>query len=602
MGSFELIPEMIQTYTAKVSYRGKLLSFKLPQAKSSGILMKVNNTGKDSIIISVVPSPDVQQAGGIYYLLGQARGVVCYGAAVNIAKGDMRFNVHRSALPTGMARFTLLSAAQLPLAERIIFVDHHDEMRLSIVPSKSIYGNRDSVNLNIRATDKNGAPVQGSFSLSVTDDAQVKLDSTALNLPTKLLLADELKGDIENPGWYFSKGDSTTKAAALDVLLLTQGWVNYKWADVFALKQKQLAYKAEPEFAVKGRVVNAFNKPIEKSNIILLSLKPVLVLDTMTNAAGEFAFTGLNPPDSVAYTLQARNKRGRAFNVGIEADEFVAPIFSLNRQRLIPMYVNIDTSRLNAMRTKQMYNEEEAKVTGRQLQEVQIKAKKIIKDSKSLIDPGEADFALNTEDIKAQGKMSLVDLFKKNIPGFIARDNGLRASYSIDNKGVVLIIDGIAATNFMGPAFGMKQIMEYMDADDAKGIEVMTSGKNEIPYTERYLPFGAKFWEFAFIELTTYSGQGFTKKIPGTYIYRPPVFASGKEFYSPKYTVKKPVVVPDTRATIFWEPNIITGTDGRASVSFYTADKTATYTLHVQGADMEGLVGSARGKISVKRE
>jgi hypothetical protein len=141
-----------------------------------------------------------------------------------------------------------------------------------------------------------------------------------------------------------------------------------------------------------------------------------------------------------------------------------------------------------------------------------------------------------------------------------------------------------------------------MDADDAKGIEVMTSGKNEIPYTERFLPMGAKFWEFAFIELTTYSGQGFTKKIPGTYIYRPPVFASRKEFYSPKYTVKAPVVVPDTRSTIFWEPNIITGPDGQASVSFYTADKTATYTLHVQGADMEGFVGSARSIIKVRRQ
>ena len=602
MGTFELIPEVGEVYTASIKYHDKMLSFPLPQTKNSGIMLKVNNTGKDSIVVSVIPSPDIQQAKGIYYLVGQARNVVCYGAAVNVAKGNMRFNVARSAFPTGVARFTLLSAMQVPMAERVIFIDHHDQIKISIIPSKQTYTSRDSVNIDIIATDKDGVPIEGSFSLAVTDDAQVKLHATVLNLPTKVLLADDLKGEIENPGWYFSKGDSLVKTAALDVLLLTQGWVNYNWKDVFALKQKQLAFKAEPEFAVKGRVVNAFGKPIEKSNIILLSLKPVVVLDAMTNAAGEFAFTGINPPDSVAYHVQARNKRGRMFNVGIEVDDFVPPVFSLYQQRFIPLYVNIDTSRLNAMRTKQLYNEEEAKVTGRQLQEVQIKAKKIIKDSKSLVEPGEADFALNSDDIKAKGKMTLEDLFKKNIPGFLARDYGMSASYTIDNKGVVLVIDGISAKVFMGPGFDLKQILQYMDADDAKGIEVMTSGKNEMPYAEQYLPFGAKPWEFAFIELTTYSGQGFTKKIPGTYIYRPPVFASTKEFYSPKYAIKKPVLIPDTRATLFWAPNIITDKNGQASVSFYTADKTGTYTVNMQGADMDGLVGAGKSKIVVKKE
>ena len=602
MGVFELKPEANQIYTAKVNYRQKQLSFALPKAKNTGLTLNVSNKANgDSIVIVVNLTPDIQKTGGIFYLIGQSNNMVCYGALVNVGKGKSQFSVHRTAFPTGVARFTLLSQARAPLAERVIYIDHHDEIKLSVVPSKAVYNNRDSVSLDIIATDKDGAPVEGSFSLSVTDNAQVKLDSTTLpNLPAKLLLADELKGEIENPGWYFAKGDSTAKAAALDVLLLTQGWVNYKWADVFTLKQKPLAYKAEPEFAVNGRVTNIFNKPIEKSNIILLSLNPLIVADTMTNAAGEFSFKGIVPFDTVAYNLQARNKRGKTFNVGIEVNDFVPPVFAASQQRLIPLYVNIDTSRLNALRLKQLYREEEAKITGRQLQEVQIKAKKTIKDSKSLVNPGEADFALNTADIKGQPKMSLVDLFKKNIPGFKVVESGPYTSYSIDNKSLVLIIDGIDGRLFMGPGFGLKEILEYMDADDAKGIEVMTSGKNQIPYTEEYLPFGSLFWKYAFIELTTFSGTGFTKKVPGTYIFRPPVFASKKEFYSPKYTVKTPVVVPDTRPTIYWAPNVSTDSDGRASVSFYTADKTATYTVNVQGADMEGLVGAVQDKISVK--
>ncbi|MFD0750011.1 hypothetical protein ACFQZS_07650 [Mucilaginibacter calamicampi] len=601
MGAFKFRPEPDEIYTARVNFHGKLLSFPLPQAKSSGVMLNVDNiTDKDSVFITVTPSANARQLGGIYYLIGQSPAMVCYGARVNLTKGASTFSVNREAFPTGVVRFTVLSATSAPVAERIIFIDHKDRIRIDVIPSKTTYGSRDSVSLAIIASDKDGFPVQGSFSLAVTDNAQVKLDSTTLpNLPAKLLLADDLKGEIENPGWYFSKGDSALKVQALDVLLLTQGWVNYKWTDVFAAKPKPLLFKAEPEFAVKGRVLNAFNKPVEKSNIILLSLKPVIVADTMTNAAGEFSFTGISPPDTVAFNLQARNKRGRSFNVGIELDDFTPPVWSASQQRLIPPYVNIDTSRLNAMRTKALYNQEEAKITGRQLQEVQIKAKKIIKESKSLVGPGEADFTLNSDDIKSKGKMTMEDLFKKNIPGFVVRENGMYTSYIIDNKAVVLIIDGIKSSVFMGPGFGLKQMLQYMDADDAKGIEVMTTGNNQIPYTQQHLSPLAKFWEYAFIELTTYSGNGFTQKVPGTYIYRPPAFASKKEFYSPRYAVKRTEPGVDTRPTLFWVPNITTDEIGRATVSFYTADKTATYTVNIQGADMDGLVGAAQSKIKV---
>jgi hypothetical protein len=127
----------------------------------------------------------------------------------------------------------------------------------------------------------------------------------------------------------------------------------------------------------------------------------------------------------------------------------------------------------------------------------------------------------------------------------------------------------------------------------------MTSGKNQITYSMKFGP--EKFWGVAYVEITTYSGNGITKQIPGSFLYQPPAFAPKKEFYSPRYAVKKGNPEPDTRSTIFWAPNVVTDSDGRASVSFYTADKTATYTVNVQGADMEGLVGAGQSKITVKR-
>ena len=609
MGAFKLQPEPGETYTARINYNEKQLSFPLPQAKTSGLMMNVeNDPRKDSIFVTITPSADIKQAGGLYYLIGQSPSLVCYGASVNVAKGTRRFGIHRKAFPTGVIRFTLLSALNAPVAERIIFVDQHDRINISIAPSKPQYGSRDSVTLNITAKNKDGAPVAGTFSLTVTDDAQVKPDAAALDLPAKVLLTDDLKGYLENAGWYFVKGDTLAQAKALDVLLLTQGWVAYNWANVFKPEQSKTTYPSEPFFAVKGRVTNAFGQAVGKSNIVLFSTKPTFVTDTTTNKAGEFIFTDLPHNDTVAYNLQAKNKRGRMFNVGIDVEEFVPPVFADAGQRIIPPYVNIDTGKLNALRKRALYNQEEAKLTGRQLMEVQIKAKKGVKDSKSLVGPGEADFTLNEEDLREVAKKSLLDVIYKNIKGFTNMGKKGGIYYNIYFMPTIFIIDGKSTLFFVpeGTSYYqyMKSILEYINAEDVKGVELMTSSKNQLAYTSEYIspkyPL-AKYTDFTFIEITTYSGNGiFMKKTPGSYLYRPPVFASTQEFYSPKYIVKNPVVVPDTRPAIYWEPNVMTDNNGRATVSFYTADKAATYSLNIQGADMAGAVGNAQGKLTVK--
>lgn len=610
IGWFEFTPQANIVYSAKVVYHGKQLSFPLPAATASGMVMRVDNTNnKDSIIVTVDASADIKQARSMFYLIGQARNVVCYGALVNAATGSKRFAIQRTALPTGVARFTLLNNFNQPVAERVIYVDHHDEIKLNISGSKTSYNTCDSVQLDISASDKFGDPVRGSFSLAVTDDAQVKPDSVNYrDMQIETMLARDVRGDIENPGWYFSGADSVTKMVALDALLLTQGWVKYNWTDVFAPIQNKLLYEAEPDFSVKGRVTNAFGKPLEKSNVVLLSVKPTFVADTVTNVRGEFKFTNLYHYDTVAYSLQAKNKRGRMFNVGIEVDELNPPVFKKNDRRLIPLYVNIDTSRLKAIRTRQAYKEEEAKITGTQLKEVQIKAKKVVKDSQSLVDPGEADFTMNEEEMKDAGKSTLLNVLEKNVKGFKSVGQKGLQYYNINQVFTVFIVDGKSSLFFTPEGLDyyqyMKGVLEYIGAEDVKGIEVMVSGRNQAPYWSEYVAMRnplSNYYDFTFIEVTTYSGNGlFMKKTPGNYLYRPPVFASTKEFYSPKYAVKTPVAVPDTRSTIFWAPNVITDKKGKGKVSFYTADKTATYTVNIQGADMAGEIGVGESKLYVK--
>ena len=109
---------------------------------------------------------------------------------------------------------------------------------------------------------------------------------------------------------------------------------------------------------------------------------------------------------------------------------------------------------------------------------------------------------------------------------------------------------------------------------------------------DRYLPI--------YLEVTTYSGNGaFYKKTPGIYLYRPLPFTLPTQFYSPKYNVTNKTVAmgTDMRSTLHWEPNIITNAEGKATVSFFTADKPASYTVIMEGFTGEGEVGYSRQKI-----
>ncbi|NNU33970.1 hypothetical protein HK413_07045 [Mucilaginibacter sp. S1162] len=96
--------------------------------------------------------------------------------------------------------------------------------------------------------------MQGNFSLTVTDDSQVRADSIGnYSINTSILLNADLKGNIEGPGYYINRKDKQAWQA-LDNLMLTQGWTGYTWADVFT--PKPVKFLAEKEFKITGRVSN----------------------------------------------------------------------------------------------------------------------------------------------------------------------------------------------------------------------------------------------------------------------------------------------------------------------------------------------------------
>ena len=89
------------------------------------------------------------------------------------------------------------------LNERITFIDHGDNLKINVSANKAFYKTRDSVSLNIRVTDNKDLPVSGNLSLAVTDDGQVKSNQYDENILSRFLLTSDLKGYVEEPGYYY---------------------------------------------------------------------------------------------------------------------------------------------------------------------------------------------------------------------------------------------------------------------------------------------------------------------------------------------------------------------------------------------------------------
>lgn len=598
MGSVDIDVKPGEVYSAKINFpAGMTKTIPLPAVKNSGTVLSVKNqTTGDSIEVSLGETNDLMAIGNSYFLIATARGIVCYAAVVNFRNGNyLTKKIPKSLFPSGIAHFLLETTNGEPLNERIVFINRNDNLDIHVTVDPEVTGMRDSIGLKLKITDSQGNPVKGNFSLAITDDLLVKTDSlNNENILSRFLLTSDVKGYVEQPSYYFSSNKSAA-LSALDNLMLTQGWVNYNF-------RQPNRFEPEPELKISGKVVNVLNKPVKGTKVLLFSKSPSILKDTLTDNEGKFEFSRFPRIDTPVFIVQAVNPRRKSFNVTVKINDVKSPDFTkMKFGRKTPWYLNSDTVLLNEAKASKIAKQREYfSGSGHILNEVTITAKKFIKDSQNLNGPGVADQVLDERELEKLGKKTFLDVLKEKVKGFREKYINGNLYYTIDGQGVFFIVDGYNFYTVYNPqnSEDIKYYLTSHTAEDIKGIEVNNSGKNTIEYERRYCP---QCTLTAFVEITTRSGKGpFISNTPGMFLYKPSPFSWPKQFYKPKYTAKdKMVPVPDFRSTIDWEPNIIIDKNGEATVSFYAADKPTTYTVIIEGTDLNGNLGYKMQKIKI---
>ena len=561
---------------------------------TNGLTLTTKVAG-DSVELHLDATNNNPQKKENYFLVANARGVVCYAAVVSLSVSRFQRKLPASIFPSGTVYFNLLDTLGKVLLTSTLAVQHPQGLKIKISP-KDVYGQRDSVALQLQVTNNGGVPLTGNFSISVTDDAQVKI-------------GDEIKqGEIA-------------------------GTVSNTTGDEGNIKTHPIGpeFPAETEFIISGEVVNVFGKHVKRATVTLLSRKPAVLSEASTGTDGRFVFKNIPLSDTAIFVLQAKNKRGHMFNVGIRVDEAMPPaldkasIFQTIKAKSQPA----DSMAANMAMKQADYKKriEEPAEIGHRLKEVKVTAKKIVKGSENWNGGGNADFVIDEKELEKSGKKSFLDLLYEQIPGFregtmvtgkfwpdevIAFDAFIKGTpepsqwYFIKDKVAMLYVDGIEVRGFVQPFLfdDYKKYLQSCTAEDIKGIEVNVSSKYAGAYLQHWLtPLREiPFRDFAFIEITTRSGSGpMIQHGIGNYLYKPQALTYPVAFHSPKYTAKKSSKdAPDVRSTLFWSPNVFTDKNGLATISFYSGDGPATYTVTIAGTDMNGNIGSATCKLKVK--
>ncbi len=581
MGVFNFKPENGKIYKATITYTdGSVNTINLPATVNSGYTLTVD-ADSDNINVKIAPGAEVEKSTStteVISLIAQSRGAICFAGKSNAGSKSFNTIIPKSKFPTGIVQFTLFNSSGEPLNERLVFIKNHDELKLNIAADKQEYAPRQKVKIELNTKNKNSEPVVGSFSVAVTNESQMPADENESSILSGLLLTTDIRGYIEQPGYYFAHDDKKANAD-LDVLMLTQGYHRFEWKQVLADDFAPVAYAPEKSLQISGRLKNLLGKPVANGKVTLFTANQgVFMIDTVTDSEGRFTFKNLIFKDSIRFLIQGRSAKDHK-NLQVELDNVQqrvgdnknAPDLQVNVSSEISPYLkNSKAAYENGIKNGTINN-------SIALKEVVIKDTKIqaIKTSSNLNGPGNADQIIMPDVLS--GCANIADCLQGRISGVIFRNDTPFSTRSL-NRPMQIILDGVYVDGV---------VLSSLNPNDVSSVEVLRS----IQYTSIYGGRGGN----GVLIITTKAGNGsysYQQYTPGVITFMPKGYSKVREFYSPKYDDPKlNSKIPDLRSTIYWKPNIITDKEGKASFEFFNADTKGTYRVVVEGIDDNGNLG-----------
>ena len=608
MGSFSLTPVTGLKYFALIKTRkGDTLKYELPKSFSTGVVLSISKHRKKELAISF--STNSQTLPSILdhdlSLAVSARNTPLKTYFFRMKSMNSFFNLPTDDIPDGIVMLTLSGAGNIPLCERLVYIQNNEEVKVKVEAERSEYNKRDSVSLKISLMSNSNTSQDAYLSLSATDsifsDNSSRFPS---NISSWFLLESDIHGPVEEPSYYFD-ASNPERLTDLDLLLLTQGWRDFEW------KYKTMVYPPENGFTISGRVRKKLADASVKNSVVNIAIfktgKPLI---------------GVLPVDSSGrFCLKGADIIGNAKLIASVTGENNDPKgwLLLDSVKYSPAMVKPGVSlRTSIENNDQNINDEQSltenQITNKSLhtyiqyEEIKESIQKKYKLSDT-ITPGEVNIIAKRQD-KPESARALSRRYLRGTPDvelvitpdmqfynnayyliknkFLAPVKGVRLGHRLQHP--IYMIDGNTASQSdveSLPISWIERIDVVNDEISNQALktpmefeEIRVDGKtvHVFGYTDGAISIILKK-DADIVDNTIY--HSVNVKFSG--------FNEPRIFYSPRHhTTLQSDYKPDLRTTLLWEPNIKVENNKAVVLNYYNADNPSIVKVIVEGITAGG--------------
>lgn len=564
MGIFTMNPVDNETYYVTVRTNDSITKrFDLPAIEPKGISIAMSHYKQE--IRYEIQKTEATEWPQKLFLLAHTRGKLAILQPINPKRTFGKMN--DSLFTEGITHFMLIDEQGNALSERLIFVPDHKPNQWQITADQPTYGKREKVSLQIAAKDNEGNPVEGTFSVSITDRKSIQPDSLADNILSNLLLTSDLKGYVEDPAYYFLNQDART-LRSIDYLMMTHGWRRHKMENVLRTPSLNFTNYIEKGQTISGRIMGFFGANVKKGPICVLAPKYNIIATTETDEKGQF-IVNTSFRDSTTFLVQARTKKGFA-GVDILMDPPQYPVATHKAPYLNGAATFMEDYLMNTR--DQYYMEGGMRVYN--LKEVTVTAKRERPSSKSIYTGGINTYTVEEDRLQGYGQTAF-DAASR-LPS-VTITNGSEIHIRNNSEPAIIVIDDIV----------------YEDASDIlKDIQVSDMSSISLLRGADAVILGPRASGGAVVITLKDPRNLPARPAQGIITYTPLGYSESVEFYHPTYDTpeKKNAQRSDFRSTVYWNPELRLDAEGKATIEYYTPDSTAPEDIIIEGVDKNGKV------------
>ena len=563
LGSFMLTPVKGDSYRAVIRLNNKNVIKGFPVATDQGYVMHLSDDGSGKLTLTVNST-----INGPIYLFAHAARTVKAAENIYLTNGSATFTIDKAKLDAGITHFTVFNEYKQPVCERLYFIRPTQKLMVRASATQPSYGIRKKVGITYITQTQNEKAVMADLSMAV-----FRIDSLQkpeqVDIQSYLWLASELTGNIESPAYYFVNATPETDAA-LDNLMLTQGWRQFDWANV--LSNTMPAFRFLPEYnghIITGRITNVADNTPAPNIIAYLGIpgKRVQMYPALSDSTGRLLFNTRDMYGPGEIIVQTNTQKDSTYHVEIMSpfsEQFsntTYPALQLNgtTQPLLENYsVGMQAQNLYlAGKVKQFY------APAIDTSAFYFKPYKTYKldDFTRFTTMEEVlrEYVSEVNIVKPKNQYHIKTLGEA---GFLGSDP-------------MVMVDGI-------PIFNTSKIMA-IDPLKVRRLEDVRS---------RYF-YGPTVLDGIF-SFTTYKGDmGGVEIDPHAVVLDYEGMQLQRKFYSPVYDTDAQTNshMPDFRNVLYWLPTAGTDINGKNQASFYTSDQPGKYIAVIQGITKNGEAG-----------